>query len=113
MLLIKLSVLCFYLRVFVQHWLISLCKVLAFVFVCWSITNLVALLNICKPLKTFWGRPQKRQCRNEDSVNICICVFSVFSDIVLIILPMPTVWRLEMKRRHKIKVAATLSLGIV
>ncbi|KAI1249501.1 hypothetical protein MGN70_009114 [Eutypa lata] len=113
MLLIKLSVLCFYLRVFVQHWLISLCKVLAFVFVCWSITNLVALLNICKPLKTFWGRPQKRQCRNEDSVNICICVFSVFSDIALIILPMPTVWRLEMKRRHKIKVAATLSLGIV
>ncbi|RYP69899.1 hypothetical protein DL771_005842 [Monosporascus sp. 5C6A] len=111
---IKLSVLSFYLRVFAAEGrLRTLCRGLAAAFVLWSAANIVALLNICRPLASFWGPLHDRACARQEAVDVSICVFNAASDLLLIALPMPVVWRLQMRRSLKVKLAAVLSLGVV
>ncbi|RYO83991.1 hypothetical protein DL766_008348 [Monosporascus sp. MC13-8B] len=111
---IKLSVLSFYLRVFAAEGrLRTLCRGLAAVFVLWSAANIVALLNICRPLASFWGPLHDRACARQEAVDVSICVFNAASDLLLVALPMPAIWRLQMRRGLKVKLAAVLSLGVV
>ncbi|RYP42683.1 hypothetical protein DL767_000052 [Monosporascus sp. MG133] len=111
---IKLSVLSFYLRVFaVEGRLRALCRGLAAAFVLWSAANIIALLNICRPLASFWGPLHDRACARQEAVDVSICVFNAVSDLLLIALPMPVIWRLQMRRSLKVKLAAVLSLGVV
>ncbi|RYP02291.1 hypothetical protein DL764_005857 [Monosporascus ibericus] len=111
---IKLSVLSFYLRVFaVEGRPRTLCRVLAAAFVLWSAANVVALLNICRPLASFWGPLHDRACARQEAVDVSTCVFNAASDLLLIALPMPVIRRLQMRRGLKVKLAAVLSLGVV
>ncbi len=99
-------------RVFVERRLRIACMILMGAFYVWTAANLIALLNICKPLQAFWRPAKDRACHNQGAVDIFICVFNAASDLLLIVFPMRSVWKLQMKRSQKVKLAAVLSLGI-
>lgn len=54
-----------------------------------------------------------KQCGNQKVLNYIISVFNVISDLYLLSIPIPVVWRLQMATRTKIGVSAVFMVGFL
>ncbi|KAK8204097.1 hypothetical protein IWZ01DRAFT_106155 [Phyllosticta capitalensis] len=67
----------------------------------------------CRPFSQYWAFPAKNpQCANYNNYLITILVFNVTSDLLLIGVPIPLIWRARMKKGKKIMLCAVFSLGV-
>ena len=102
----KLSLIFLYRRIFPNRWLHIALWVVGGVVTCMSIVaDCLAVLN-SPPLKTIKLR----------SINYAVWIVihawhTVVTDFVLLCLPMPLVWRLNMSRTRKIQVSGIFALG--
>ena len=108
---IKASILLFYRRLFstvqFRTWTTV---VLIFVGV-WLITNNVAAAVQCLPVQKAWEFDLPGHCVNPMTLVIGIQVPNVFLDVVILALPMPMVYRLQLSRTKRLRVAAIFLLG--
>ncbi|KAK7519910.1 hypothetical protein IWZ03DRAFT_124835 [Phyllosticta citriasiana] len=67
----------------------------------------------CRPFSQYWAFPAKNpQCVNYNNYLITILVFNVTSDLLLVAIPIPLIWRARMERGKKAMFYAVFSLGI-
>ncbi|KAK6332590.1 hypothetical protein TWF730_004249 [Orbilia blumenaviensis] len=102
----KMSILLSYLR-FAQGKLRLWVK-LSLVFVTlWSIALLVPMILSCYPPHLYWDyyvRTPDMKCFSPFQIRILqytSCSLNIFSDVIILILPLPTVWNLKMPPRQK------------
>ncbi|EFX05199.1 integral membrane protein [Grosmannia clavigera kw1407] len=88
---IKVSVLLFYLRVFVTPAMKLAAKLtLAFV-VLWTVGNIMQVFLICRPFAATYDTDVPGTCGNQVASFIAIGCFNIVTDVIIIILPIPTV----------------------
>ncbi|RDL29797.1 uncharacterized protein BP5553_10662 [Venustampulla echinocandica] len=71
----------------------------------------------CDPVAHVWNPPLPAKCfiSDEDfaSLSITVGVASTIADFILATLPWAILWNLQMKRREKILIASSMSLGFL
>ncbi|KAI9035968.1 uncharacterized protein KD926_002580 [Aspergillus affinis] len=66
---------------------------------------------ICVPLKSFWDKSIDGRCLDINEWFRWTRVVNILTDIILLILPIPQIWRLQMSVRLKLGLLLTFSLG--
>ncbi|KAH8779056.1 integral membrane protein [Hyaloscypha finlandica] len=68
-------------------------------------------IRICTPIDLFWDPNVQGSCWNEHLILIADTVMSVVSDLVILALPMPLLWSMQMPVKKKLGIAALLGAG--
>ncbi|KAJ5466908.1 hypothetical protein N7475_004660 [Penicillium sp. IBT 31633x] len=112
LLFIKCSILMFYRRIFGMNWMISACLFIAY---SWAIGSMIAALCACHPVSYFWNEaidPQSGWYRyNFYYYYIGNAAANVVTDVLILLIPIPIVWKLHMRTTQKIGVCGVLLLG--
>ena len=72
-----------------------------------------AMVNLlqCLPIRADWNPSVQPRCVNLDVELIILSSINVITDVTILALPMPLVWRLQTSRSRKIQVSCTFLLG--
>ena len=65
----------------------------------------------CIPISKFWDKKAQGNCASEFSLLLAGTMGSVVTDIMVVLLPLPQVFKLNMKRRKKVAVSFSFLLG--
>ncbi|KAJ9134133.1 Integral membrane protein [Pleurostoma richardsiae] len=110
---VKLSVLFFYLRVFVNRGL-RLATQLTLGFVCaWTLGNIMQVFLICRPFRAAYDTTVKGKCGNQVASFIAIGVFNIVTDIIILTLPVPTIWTLKTGKKVKAALTGVMMIGLL
>ncbi|KXX79691.1 hypothetical protein MMYC01_202548 [Madurella mycetomatis] len=110
---VKLSVMVFYLRVFVNKGL-RLATKIALAFVClWSVGNLLQVFLLCRPFARSYDPTIPGECGDQVASFIAIGSFNIITDIVILGLPLPTVWSLKMTTAAKLGLTGVFLVGLI
>ncbi|KAL9093807.1 MAG: hypothetical protein Q9159_000109 [Coniocarpon cinnabarinum] len=77
-----------------------------------AIAWLVPTILVCQPISSYWtdhGPPWK--CIDYNVVGTWISFPNIISDIVILVLPMPILWHMHLRRTKKIGLAITFATG--
>lgn len=111
--LVKCSVLAFYRRVFVNDGMKKLTVITAIFVVCWCIGHSFAMVFICHPVAFWWDVTiVGGYCLDQLPIYVSLIVTNIFTDLVIMGLPMLTIWKLKMKTTEKLALTAAFALGI-
>ncbi|KAJ6020101.1 hypothetical protein N7499_003395 [Penicillium canescens] len=79
---------------------------------CYYIVALIIKIRMCAPIPMYWlGPAEGGSCLDQASALIADSVISVVSDIIILILPLPLTWSLQMSRSRKLRVIGILGAG--
>lgn len=111
----KISILFLYLRLFPDHVLRRMIKIglglcaaslvcleLACIFKCWPIGY----------SWTFWDGEHHGKCTSMSGQGWANASVNMFADIAVLILPLPTIWRLKLPTEKKLGITAMFSVGL-
>lgn len=65
----------------------------------------------CRPVSRVWDPAVNAECIDTYIVWAIMGSLNVLTDILLLCLPLPKLWRLQMRRRVKLQVIAIFSIG--
>ncbi len=108
---IKFSALLYYRRLFPTE---GFKKVVWIVFVyqmAWMITFLVLFIFKCVPVERFWDRSIPGRCINLSVMYFMNGLTNLFSDVVILAMPLPIIWKLNTRLAHKFLLSAIFALG--
>lgn len=73
----------------------------------------MAIIFQCNPISKAWMFGSPGKCFDECRIFQVIVRFNLATNIMIILLPMPTVWVLHMPLRKKIALLSIFSIGLV
>lgn len=108
----KVALLILYLKVFADRKvIIATWVVMGFLIGLWF-SSVVALFAICQPFAYNWNKSiQGGHCGNFMAAYKYISIPNIASDVAILLLPIPSLWSLNMSRWKKVGVFATFAVG--
>ncbi|OAT12111.1 hypothetical protein BDBG_07502 [Blastomyces gilchristii SLH14081] len=110
--LIKFSILLFYRRIFGMNWTMWVCFFLSGGY---YIACTVTLLVSCQPISYYWTQVEDAKsgrCLFHPHVfYLGNAAANVATDVLILLVPIPLIWRLQMPRTKKILVSSLFLLG--
>lgn len=114
---VKLSIWLFYHRVFShgapRSWRLASHFVLSYI-VAWWLPNWLVAMFQCSPVDYFWTRESGNlngHCIDSISFYYWTAGLNILADVMLLVLPIPLVWRLQMVPSKKIAVSIIFLCG--
>ena len=113
--LVKVAILLQYLRVFVpksRNLMFWACHALIWLhFIFYSISFFLVVFA-CRPVRKNWNPWIEGSCIDIGLLNVFVSVFNAASDLLILILPQPLIWKLQITLRTKILLSAVFLIGI-
>jgi len=104
----KLAILAFYLRIFTIKTYRNIVYFLGAIVMTTGIVCSIVALNLCRPFKFNWDRKVLGgSCYNEDAFYRWGSLPNILTDIAILILPIPMVWKLHTSNDMKIGLTLT------
>ncbi|KAL2842172.1 hypothetical protein BJY01DRAFT_256822 [Aspergillus pseudoustus] len=114
---VKLSLTTFIMRVFPQPYVQRIGYAIILFIAAFTISGELTLALQCKPVRAFWDKTiVTGKCfTNETMFAITMYqgVLMFVCDVVIIVLPMPAIWKLQMALRKRLLVLFMFSFGVV
>lgn len=113
---VQLSLLAFYIRVFVEDANKIYIKALIGIVAAFGIANTFTLVFQCTPVPYFWTSwtgDQVGHCININLFSWIRAAIEIAIDVVIIVIPLPMLLKLHMNWRKKLQVMAMFSVGFV
>lgn len=110
----KCSLLFFYRRIFRGTLFLYITWATIGLATIWGVSYFFALLFLCNPVSAYvryGSEAPDLHCANEPSVYYSLAISDVLIDIIILIIPIPFVWRLHMKTAQKVAVSGIFALG--
>ena len=80
----------------------------------WGIVALFTNVFVCVPASYFWDKSIKGgHCSDIGPIAVGNGAFSTAFDVVIILMPMPHIWKLQIDMRRKIALMAIFAIGIL
>ena len=107
----KCSLLFFYRRIF--RGLVFSCTTWTTIglAVTWGVSFFFALLFKCTPISAYVRQEPGIHCVNEYQLYYSLSISDVLIDFMILLIPIPFVWRLHMKPSQKVAVSGIFALG--
>ena len=107
----KISILLMYYRIFRLPYFKKMAwGVGAFVMV-WVVTITFIFIFICVPVQKMWYPDLPGKCVNQVATWIANAASTIFTDLIILIMPIPPIWSLTLAKREKIGVTTAFGLG--
>ncbi|KAI1982897.1 hypothetical protein LOZ51_005496 [Ophidiomyces ophidiicola] len=113
MLLVKSSILTSYLRFFTSKPYRAATYVMLGVLVAWWISYAFALFFNCRPLRDYWDAPRDAKCVDELGKMFSASITNFVTDLIVLILPIPTLWKLRLPIKDRVILIILMSLGLI
>lgn len=105
-------ILILYLRVFRGKWVRRLTWTVAIFLALYIIGTIIATSLLCRPLAYNWDKTiPNGHCANKLAAYRYVSIPNIVSDIAIIVLPIPTLWKLHLPIPKKVGVALTFLTG--
>ena len=79
----------------------------------YTITTSVTIFA-CSPLEKSWNPlVEHGHCLDNNMGVLVTCVFNIVSDIIILLLPARSVWRLQIPRRKKVPIVSLFAIGLL
>ncbi len=112
----KLSILLQYLRIFVPNHAGKLYYTVQFMIwlnLLFYIAATLVEIFTCMPRKKIWEPSTPGRCVNNGIVVIITAAINVISDFSILVLPLSSIWGLQMPRKRKIALSAVFATGLL
>lgn len=109
----KTSVLCLYYRVFPFGYMKRMGCGMAALVVVWAIVSTVLLFHVCVPLRRLWDLNAGGHCHDATTFRLFNSVATIVTDLVILSLPLPQIWRLHLRTVEKVFATAVFGLGFL
>ena len=108
---LKTSVLISYNRIFENRAfrIISYCVALEVGL--WGVACFVGTFLQCMPFQKIWDRDLPGACINYPRLFILYSSLNLVTDAIIVIMPIPVIWRLQMAREKRVTVSIMFGLG--
>ncbi|KAI2616823.1 hypothetical protein GGR54DRAFT_649234 [Hypoxylon sp. NC1633] len=107
----KLSAIFLYMRVFVQKRFQIICKIIASFIAMGYVSVLLQTFTVSQIAVELWNNALPT-IADKRKVDIGIASFDIVSNVIVIILPIHSVWELQMRTSTKISLTVLFSLGL-
>jgi uncharacterized membrane protein len=107
---VKASMLALYLRVFVTSFVQRTSKILLCFVVGWLISYLGACIFLCQPVSAQWMGGG--HCGAYMPMIQSLIITNAVGDLVIMTVPMHSVWKLQMRSTEKAGIMACFALGL-
>lgn len=107
----KLSFLMMYYRIFRFPYFKRWAFVIGGFVIMWVITVTFLFVFICVPVQKLWYPDLPGHCINQVGTWIANATSTIVTDLAILILPIPQIWKLQLKRSEKIALTVIFSLG--
>ncbi|KAI5295521.1 hypothetical protein KEM52_001124 [Ascosphaera acerosa] len=78
----------------------------------WMVGTLMVTYLICRPITYVWNLvPSNGHCGNPKVAYVAVAAADIFTDMLIILLPQPVIWQLNLPLRMKIAVSAVVGIG--
>ena len=78
----------------------------------WCIALIFSVIFGCKPVGYFWDKTiQGGHCINENVLSYGITAANIATDIIVLVLPIPWLWNLQMRTSKKLALSGIFVLG--
>jgi hypothetical protein len=79
----------------------------------WSTANILQVFLICRPFRRTYDPTVVGTCGDQVASFIAIGAFNAITDVMILSLPLKTVWGLQMKPAAKIGITGVFLIGLV
>ena len=110
--LVKLSIIATYHRIFPTIVLRRVLYVLAAVILAVWIVNIFTTIFQCKPISGAWNFDIAPKCISVMKVYYFSTAFSILTDVLLVVVPLPLFWKLKLPVREKWIITVLFGLGL-
>lgn len=109
----KLAICIMYRRLFPQHAVSIVLCITAGILVCAPIATLITGFAACTPFSANWAPPevQASKCINKEALFAWGTFPHIVTDVILLIVPLPVIWRLRIKTKFKAALTVTFLIG--
>ncbi|EAW19719.1 uncharacterized protein NFIA_027930 [Aspergillus fischeri NRRL 181] len=107
----KLSILLMYYRIFHFPYFKRWAYIIGIFVVLWVICITFLFIFICVPVQKLWYPDLPGRCINQVGTWIANAVSTIVTDLAILVLPMPQVWKLQLRLSEKIALTVAFSLG--
>lgn len=102
-----------YMEIFKTHKFHWLAVGTAIVVVLYGIAAVLMTLLICRPLAAAWNPTIQGKCGNVFAEVVFSSTFNTVTDVWVVFLPLPVIWKLQMTRQRKWGVTASFAVGLM
>jgi hypothetical protein len=88
-------------------------KMIIYSAVAWGLVSIIVIFLICHPFSYSWNTNQPGSCGNRNVMYIINGTGNMVLDIACLVLPLPTIRKLNLPRAQKVGLALIFSLGIL
>ncbi|KAK1584958.1 uncharacterized protein LY79DRAFT_559905 [Colletotrichum navitas] len=107
----KLSLMLMYYRIFhIPFFKKMTWFVIVFVFA-WVVCITFLFIFICVPVEKLWYPQLPGHCINQVATWIANAASTIFTDLLILLLPLPQVWKLQLQKAEKIALTFAFGLG--
>ncbi|KAI1325108.1 hypothetical protein F5Y16DRAFT_423327 [Xylariaceae sp. FL0255] len=110
---VKFSILLLYHRIFPEKRFRQVLLCLAALVLSWSLTGFFTSIFNCYPIEAAWDTSIKGFCINYAETTLIMGILNIMIDFVLLLTPMPLVWKLHMTTQRKILVSGVFVIGCI
>ncbi|KXH68259.1 integral membrane protein [Colletotrichum salicis] len=107
----KVSICCFYIRVFVTRRFHHAALALIVFFAVHAIIFLFLVIFQCMPINATWDKEIQGQCLDVSAIGNGGAALSIIEDFTLVILPIPELMKLQLTRKRKLAVGLLFAVG--
>lgn len=80
--------------------------------IAWSLALIFLIIFNCKPIAYFWDKSiPGGHCLDTNLMGYCLGAVNTFTDVVVLLLPIPWLVRLHMDLSRKLALAGTFTIG--
>ncbi len=80
----------------------------------WALMTILLAFLLCHPLDYNWNLlPTAGHCGDQRSAYAAVGIIDIFTDVMILILPMPMIWNLQMPKATRIALTTILCLGVL
>ena len=109
---VKLSILCFYIRIFgTDRNICKLVIIFGVIVILWALHIVLETFLICRPLAMNWDATVKGHCGNRNVMFVFAGASNMVTDLMVLLLPVRTIWHLNMPMLRRLGVISIFCLG--
>ena len=108
---IKISTLLLFARVFQSRSFIRILWAVGLFISTYTLIVMLLIIFECKSIKGFWDSNLEAGCMSDTKVLIAMESLNVTTDFLVVCLPLPLLWRLQMPRGMKLQLIGIFSVG--
>lgn len=80
------------------------------IIVLYYVSGVFIKIFICWPIPAYW-KGETEKCMDQSAIITADAIISVISDLVILILPTPLTWSLQLSRKRRLRIIGMLGAG--